>query len=410
MSYEKQNFVDGQVLEAEHLNHIEAGLKALEESGGAVVIVDCVSLPTENVSENAFYRQVSGTFIQNQTTVPTYVCQCVDSLPEVGELMVDENQTRVLIYYNRSDGLIYGYMDDTLASAQGAPGAGWYDVSLMLGSDWGGVITSKDDDPNDGKLRLLLSFKIYHHKGGSWTSLDPMSVGWSGEGTGAEVFNYQGNTASGNYAHAEGGQTTASADYAHAEGYQTEAIGTASHSEGQVTEAVGEYSHAEGYGTHALGECSHAEGYINSAEGAYSHTEGTTTQAFGAASHAEGGNTQALGEYAHSEGYGTKAEGENSHAEGYMTTAVGWCQHVHGSRNVKDEVVYDDGTERSNYITIVGNGISTRSNAHTLDWDGNAWFAGSVEGTAIILSSPNGTRFKVTVSDSGALTVTEITE
>ena len=35
---------------------------------------------------------------------------------------------------------------------------------------------------------------------------------------------------------------------------------------------------------------------------------------------------------------------------------------------------------RGNYIHIIGNGQSDeeRSNAHTLDWDGNAWFAGDV--------------------------------
>lgn len=32
MSYTKQNFVDGQVLDAEHLNHIEQGIVDLEES------------------------------------------------------------------------------------------------------------------------------------------------------------------------------------------------------------------------------------------------------------------------------------------------------------------------------------------------------------------------------------------
>ena len=410
MSYEKQNFVDGQVLEAEHLNHIEAGLKALEESGGAVIIVDCASLPTENVSENAFYRQVSGTFIQNQTAVPTYVCQCVDSLPEVGELMIDENQTRISIYYNNSDGLIYGYWDDTLASAQGAPGAGWYNVSLMLGSSWAGVITSKDDDPNDGKLRLLLSFKIYHHKGGSWTSLDPMSVGWSGEGTGAEVFNYQGNTASGNYAHAEGGQTVASADFAHAEGYQTEAIGKGSHSEGFATEAVGEYSHAEGSSTDATAKNSHAEGQGSVASGEKSHSEGDYSLAEGVAAHAEG-NSTATGSHSHSEGWLTKANGLCSHAEGYKSIANGAFQHVHGYGNIEDEVIYDDGTERGKYITIVGNGVgNTRSNAHTLDWKGNAWFAGSVEGTALIMSSPNGTRYRITVDDTGNLTASAITD
>ena len=31
------------------------------------------------------------------------------------------------------------------------------------------------------------------------------------------------------------------------------------------------------------------------------------------------------------------------------------------------------------YVHIVGNGTSTkRSNAHTLDWNGNAWFAGNI--------------------------------
>ena len=67
------------------------------------------------------------------------------------------------------------------------------------------------------------------------------------------------------------------------------------------------------------------------------------------------------------------------------------------------------------YAHIVGNGAplgdeNARSNAHTLDWEGNAWFAGSVEGTALILKSPGGKRFKVTVSDSGSLTATEIAQ
>ena len=107
----------------------------------------------------------------------------------------------------------------------------------------------------------------------------------------------------------------------------------------------------------------------------------------------------------------THANGVCSHAEGYKSIANGAFQHVHGYGNIEDEVIYDDGTERGKYVTIVGNGSgNSRSNAHTLDWDGNAWFAGSVEGTAIILTSSNGTRFKVTVSDSGTLTATKITE
>ena len=36
MSYIKQNFVDGQVLMASHLNHIEEGIVSLGESGGGL--------------------------------------------------------------------------------------------------------------------------------------------------------------------------------------------------------------------------------------------------------------------------------------------------------------------------------------------------------------------------------------
>lgn len=70
---------------------------------------------------------------------------------------------------------------------------------------------------------------------------------------------------------------------------------------------------------------------------------------------------------------------------------------------------------RGEMVCIVGNGTkaSNRSNAHTLDWDGNAWYAGSVEGKAMILpSTSEGStkRFKITVDDSGTITATEITE
>lgn len=36
MAYQKQNFTDGQVLTAEHLNHIENGISAMDE----IVLID----------------------------------------------------------------------------------------------------------------------------------------------------------------------------------------------------------------------------------------------------------------------------------------------------------------------------------------------------------------------------------
>ena len=92
----------------------------------------------------------------------------------------------------------------------------------------------------------------------------------------------------------------------------------------------------------------------------------------GRASHAEGWNAQARGGKSHAEGNGTVAVGENSHAEGQGTKALGEASHVQGKHNIPD-------TEKK-YAHIVGNGASDyeRSNAHTLDWNGNAWFAGEI--------------------------------
>ena len=170
--------------------------------------------------------------------------------------------------------------------------------------------------------------------------------------------------------------------------------------------ANGFYSHAEGSDTKASGSCSHAEGKKTTASGDYSHAEGWNTKASEQYSHAEGDSTEATGYCSHAEGSDTKASGQHSHAEGYYTLASSKYQHVQGKFNISDTT--------DTYAHIVGNGLDylSRSNAHTLDWSGNAWYAGTVEGTAMIVkSSTEGSskRFKITVDDSGAITATEIT-
>lgn len=142
--------------------------------------------------------------------------------------------------------------------------------------------------------------------------------------------------------------------------------------------AYGYMSHAEGSGTSADGEYSHAEGLRTTAAGEGSHAEGDHTTASGDNSHAEGYNTEASGLRAHAEGYDTVASENCSHAEGIDTTATGAAQHVQGKQNIAD----------IKYAHIVGNGdyeasglggmSKYYSNAHTLDWGGNAWFAGNV--------------------------------
>ena len=167
----------------------------------------------------------------------------------------------------------------------------------------------------------------------------------------------------GKYSFSNGNRVTASGDYSHAEGERTMASGEASHAEGNYSTASSNFSHAEGNWSTASGFSSHVEGSETTASGDYSHAEGNETTASGESSHAEGNRTKASGVYSHAEGYFTKASSE--------------AQHVQGKYNIEDK--------DNKYAHIVGNGTddTVRSNAHTLDWEGNAWFAGklSQEGT-----------------------------
>ncbi len=214
------------------------------------------------------------------------------------------------------------------------------------------------------------SFGLYGHAEGYKNK----TLGYYGHTEGRENVAYFS-------AHAEGIRNKAIARYAHAEGESTTASGRGAHTEGQKTEATSWYAHAEGNGSKATGFASHAEG------------ENTT--ASGRCSHAEGCNTQAIGDYSHAAGTDSLASGDRSRAEGYGLKAIGECQNVQGRWN----------EESANYAHIIGNGADAnhRSNAHTVDWNGNAWYAGTVEATAIILKSPNGTRFSIGVNNDGTL-------
>lgn len=100
--------------------------------------------------------------------------------------------------------------------------------------------------------------------------------------------------------------------------------------------------------------------------------EQTIGYKLGEAAFAANMETEASGQAAFAAGFGTEAIGKNSFAEGNRTIANGENQHVQGKFNVKDTA--------NKYAHIVGNGMTDakRSNAHTLDWDGNAWFKGGV--------------------------------
>ena len=183
--------------------------------------------------------------------------------------------------------------------------------------------------------------------------------------------------ASGDSSHAVGYHTIASSENSHAEGYYTNASGDNSHAEGSDTTASNYSSHAEGDSNIASGESSHAEGCETIASGMYSHAEGHGSKASSNNSHAEGIGSTASGYASHAEGNNTTSSGMYSHAEGSYTTASGQYQHVQGKYNIEDT--------KGKYAHIVGNGTddNAKSNAHTLDWKGNGWYAGklSQEGT-----------------------------
>lgn len=228
----------------------------------------------------------------------------------------------------------------------------------------------------------------------------------------------------------------------HAEGHSTQALGGASHSEGQRTITYGTAAHAEGMDTLAYNLASHAEGRAYSdytikltgnknatsytfsmtsgseylkpgtiilykenlqrvtsvsgstitvqytlsstenlsnaqaklcfhvAGGESAHVEGNSNLSLGLASHAEGNKTRADGPAAHAEGQDTVASGDYSHAEGQGTIASQPYCHAEGKYNI---------TPISGILHVVGNGTSSqRSNAYTLDDQGNGWYAGNL--------------------------------
>lgn len=227
-----------------------------------------------------------------------------------------------------------------------------------------------------------------------------------------------GTTATGQNAHAEGLRSAAGGSDAHAEGIYTVASGYGSHAEGNNTQADGYSSHAEGSNTKATGKYSHAEGHETEASGINSHAEGERTVANRLRMHAEGkynlydnakyvdvvglsnrynwSNMYASSEYTFDAdtGYYTlvNAEPKNEaviglyyvsskmYASGTIDQLEKPISLISGNNYTTEKHLGTLGTDaQGQYVHVVGNGdSSTRSNAYTLDWDGNGWFAGDV--------------------------------
>lgn len=309
--------------------------------------------------------------------------------------------------------------------------------------------------------RTTASGEISHAEGsrtiasGSGSHAEGFETTASGQGSHAEGNHTEASNpyshaegyktiASGWYSHAEGQETTASAFSSHAEGYKTIASGENSHAEGGYTTASGNYSHAEGYNTIAAGYASHSSGEQNIAAGRAQFVSGR----FNIVDLNEDNNTYAAYTEKRNEDYhmasntGCVGDSYIFNEKNGLFTLTGNVTKVDNSSSVLvknkyfsisrdnsevDKIAYittaptssssfefyadvlkgrlTSNNNLNTFVHIVGNGTSNsaRSNAHTLDWSGNAWYAGTVECAGIILTSPNGTKYQISVADDGTL-------
>ena len=236
-------------------------------------------------------------------------------------------------------------------------------------------------------------------------------------GTGSFSMNRKADTEIGRYSHAEGSDTTASGFGAHAEGYDTTASGSFSHTEGYNTTASGDYSHAEGVNTIASGDYSHVEGngtrsnsrsqnvigeyniieelatYIQKELKTTSYTQiGSLARTYYSKTYSF---DKENGEYTLTGDVGSNPDktiyqnrtyyfiyGGSRGTTMYYNVSGGYVSGT-SLRLYAGAIRYTATASKSNrstYAHIAGNGTShsARSNAHTLDWEGNAWYQGDV--------------------------------
>ena len=140
---------------------------------------------------------------------------------------------------------------------------------------------------------------------------------------------------------------------------------------------VGDSSLTIGHDNQAFSSC-FAQGYKCEANGFRSFAQGDSCKANGSRSFAQGHHCEVNGDYSSARGFCTNASGSCSYAEGNYTVASSNYQHVQGKYNIEDK--------NNKYAHIIGNGDCSpktnneivRSNAYTLDWNGNGWYAGKL--------------------------------
>ena len=175
----------------------------------------------------------------------------------------------------------------------------------------------------------------------------------------------------GNFSVKMGKNTISSGNYSLSFGYVNLPSNTTGNGWGIVSSGLGSLA----FGSNSTGN---AYAFINSSgEGslAFGCIEGSTSSNYIRAS---GKGSFCHGYISSYEGYDMYASGRGSHAEGSGTVANTLFSHVEGTLNIVD--TKSDSASKGTYAHIVGNGTgpTSRSNAYTLDWQGNGTFSGTV--------------------------------
>ena len=421
MGYTKQNFVKGQTLKAEHLNHMEDGISELDNT--VVKSVNGV-FPNEDgniVSDKAFREDMSvfdGRVMARKTaqeiadaciqtkTAPVFTCifdnntdmRYISTEIEsrfVGTMGVDGHFVRVL------------HFDDDKVPPIIVDGV---NNTITVDPDWAAVKPNQylTTDANGNKVwenKLCYSYRQEYqvHEGFIVPSgskmlygqtpdvIEPIIVGetytviWDN----VEYTCVAREEPDSNFGVVLGNLHLLESQYEDT-GEPFEIVGWYQHNMAQIIMCADTAGHtcggAKGSKTHYTAIDGHyIGGGVYRGEGSHSTAIGDQCRVLGNDSVAMNSATvegiSSVGEgfsyvhaganNAHAEGSYTDVYGAAGHVEGYATISHGTAQHVQGILNIIDE--------EDRYAHIVGNGEnSVRSNAHTLDWDGNAWFAGDV--------------------------------
>lgn len=212
---------------ADDNGNVEVEVSGGGDNGGpSEVFIDVTELPTENIRDDVIYRLFSFTPIcaASEENIQI-VCHVVDELPSRGEtgfvyLRSVGQLPRVVgfsltLYYNRQDGMLYGYNMQELNC-----GTDWVlfdgypctklEEFMQLYSDgavcsFGGIVTEPQAQSTNWYLLKTYTPCFYYE--GVWVVFD--QVGKHGDGLGAVTFNSSQNTAAGWFATAEGEGTKA---------------------------------------------------------------------------------------------------------------------------------------------------------------------------------------------------------